>query len=157
MLKKYQKSEFLGGYLCIGLALMDDMEAVPQIEGIIGDAHLRPTLLSQAALALARLQARDAQATLHGLLRSDKRFTLTWASTAAALGHIGDADSVTPLVEMMQRRSTPKLLQAFAAASLGLIADDKEMPWNASIAMGINYQALTETMSNGASGVLDIL
>ena len=57
----------------------------------------------------------------------------------------------------MQRRSTPKLLRAFAIVSLGLIADDKELPWNTAIAMGINYQALTETMSNGASGVLDIL
>jgi HEAT repeat protein len=156
-LQKYRKSEEYGGYLCIGLALMDDTAAVPLIEDVLRDSHLRPAMMSQAALALARLQARDAQRTLHGILRADKRFALSWAATAAALGHIGDASSVEPLVTMLGTESMPKLLRAFAAASLGLIADDSELPWNAAIAVDINYQALTETMSDGASGVLDIL
>lgn len=157
LLKKYRQDENFGGYLCIGLALMDDEEAVDLIEDVLKDSSLQPLLMTHAALALARLQKRGAQATLQGMLRDDRQLTLTWASAATALGHVGDSESVPALLRLLGDESTPKLLRAFAAASLGLIADDDDLPWNSEIAMNINYRALVETMSNGSSGVLDIL
>ena len=116
---------------------MDDEEAVDLIEDVLKDSSLQPLLMTHAALALARLQKRGAQATLQGMLRDDRQLTLTWASAATALGHVGDSESVPALLRLLGDESTPKLLRAFAAASLGLIADDDDLPWNSEIAMNI--------------------
>ncbi len=159
-LQKYKGNELLGGHLCIGLALMDDVAAAPLIEQAMGDGRLRPYLVSQAALALARLQQRGAAAQLEAAMRQGSQGflgTIRLAATSAALGHIGDAGSVDSLIRLLNDKRQPKLLRAFAAVSLGLIADDDELPWNAWIAKDINYRALVETLSNGSAGVLDIL
>ncbi len=157
MVKKYHRSEELCGYLCIGLSLMDDQAAAPLLRSILDDARYRPLLMAQAARALARLEQRGAAELLHGMLRREESGTTTLAASATALGSIGDASSVAPLLAMLRDESLPKLLRAFAAASLGMIADDDRLPWNAWIAMDLNYRAMVETLSNGASGVLDIL
>lgn len=158
LLKKHPKVEDLTGYLCTALALMEYRKAAPLIEEVMLDARLRPFIMGQAALALARLQQRDSIRALHRLLRTRSLWgTITLAATSSALGVLGDARSVEPLISMLEDRELPKLVRAFAAVALGLVADGRELPWNAWIAEGINYRALVETLSNGSSGVLDIL
>ena len=157
LLKKNRNREEVGGYFCVGLALMDDLEAAPLMVDVLRDSRRRPLLMAQAATGLARLQRRDAAALLHPLLRRGDHRTITLASAASALGWIGDASSVPPLLAVLDDESIPKLLRAFAGASLGMIADDDLLPWNAQIGRDMNYRAMVETLSNGSSGVLDIL
>ncbi|MEM7203887.1 MAG: HEAT repeat domain-containing protein [Planctomycetota bacterium] len=157
LLKRYRKYQELGGYLCIGLALMDDVKATPLLEAILDDSRHRPLLMAQAARALARLQQRDAAATLHRMLHRKDHSALALSGAAIALGMVGDAGSVAPLLKILRDKSEPKLVRAFAAAALGALADNDRLPWNAHLAQDINYRAVTETLSNGATGVLDLL
>ena len=41
--------------------------------------------------------------------------------------------------------------------SLGGVADKEPLPWNVKIAVGNNYRAAVETLTNQLSGILDIL
>ncbi len=157
MLKKYRNQQELAGYLCVGLALMDDRHAIPLMVDILRDARRRPVLMAQAAVALARLQERGAAEVLHPMLRRTDHQSITLAAAASALGWIGDDHSVEPLLKVVGAEKMPKLLRAFAVASIGMIADHDWLPWNAAIARDMNYRAMVGTLSNGASGVLDIL
>ena len=155
---KYDKSdEMLSGYACIGIALLDDQASVPLISGIMLGSERRPVLMTQAAIALARLQHRGSTDSLQRMLVQSNQNMIPLAGIANALGFIGDQGSVEPLIRLLGNTSKPKLLRAFAAVALGMIADGDVMPWNARIANGINYRANVETLSNGKSGVLDIL
>lgn len=49
------------------------------------------------------------------------------------------------------------LAQAFVAAALGGIGDKDMLPWNTPLAEDINYRARVDTLTNGRTGVLDIL
>ena len=40
---------------------------------------------------------------------------------------------------------------------LFLIAERQSLPWNAELAIGVNYRASVETLTNQVSGILDIL
>jgi hypothetical protein len=50
-----------------------------------------------------------------------------------------------------------KLARAFAGAALGSVGDKDTYPWNARISADTNYMATVDTLTNGATGVLDIL
>jgi hypothetical protein len=50
------------------------------------------------------------------------------------------------------------LARAFAAAALGLVAAKEDRPWNAALAVDVNYRATTSTLADPlGSGILDIL
>lgn len=157
LLKKLRNRQQVAGYLCIGLSLMDDRSSVPLMVDILRDARRRPLLMAQAARGLARLGERSSAAVLHPMLRRTDAGTITLAAAANALGQIGDAGSVAPMLAVLDNDEMPKLLRAFAAAGLGTLADDDPLPWNAWIGRDANYRALVGTLSNGSSGVLDIL
>jgi HEAT repeat protein len=74
-----------------------------------------------------------------------------------ALGAIKDRRSIEPLIAALRDESRPKLARAFAAAGLGGIGDKDPLPWNTPIAVDCNYMATVDTLTNGQSGVLDIL
>lgn len=158
LVRKYHKSdEMLSGYACIGICLMDDQTSVPLISGIMLGSQNRPVLMTQTAIALARLRHRGSTDALQKMLAQSNQNLIGLAGIANALGFLGDRDSVGPLIRLLRSPSKPALVRAFAAVALGMIADENVMPWNARIANGINYRANVETLSNGRSGVLDIL
>jgi hypothetical protein len=76
---------------------------------------------------------------------------------ATAYRFIGDRRSVAPLVEMMFDADMTTISRAFVAAALGGIADKSIEPWNSRLAEGTNYRAAVDTLTNGTTGVLDIL
>lgn len=48
--------------------------------------------------------------------------------------------------------------RGFAAVSLGLVADDSRLPWNAQFAVGLNFAAAPATLDDaGGAGILNIL
>jgi acetolactate synthase regulatory subunit len=62
-----------------------------------------------------------------------------------------------PLKRMLFDQDLGHLPRAFAAVALGGVADKEPLPWNVKIAVGNNYRAAVETLTNQLSGILDIL
>ncbi len=68
LLAHEQHQDELAGYLCIGLALMDDDHATEQIRGLVADSVRRPLRLQQGAVALGKLGDKHAAELLIGLM-----------------------------------------------------------------------------------------
>src|SRR5690606_21765067 len=80
------------------------------------------------------------------------------ASLAMALGYIGDCSAVTPLVAMLGNDTITDTARGFAAAALGLVAEKDDLPWNAPIAIDLNYRASVPSLNApDGKGVLNIL
>ena len=80
------------------------------------------------------------------------------ASIARALGRIGNAKTVAPLVEMLENEGLTDQARAFAAVALGMVAGRQELPWNSILGWGLNYTVAPETLFDQAGyGVLNIL
>ena len=116
----------------------------------------RPFLLQQAAVALGRLGDQGTVPILCELLGKHDS-TAALAAIASALALIGDRRSIDPLLEMLDDEELTKLARAFAAAALGGVGDKDELPWNEPLCRDVNYRANVDTLTNGKSGVLDIL
>ena len=151
-----QKQE-QAGYLSLGLALMNERRAVGTIQTVMDAATRRTRLFVQAAIALGVLGDKSAADRLHERLRDQGQNLATLAAVAGALGKIGDRRSIAPLQRILADSARGDLARAFAAVALGAVADRAEFPWHAAISANINYRAAVETLTNGHSGVLDIL
>jgi hypothetical protein len=149
--------EQMAGYLCIGLALMNDRASIDQIHRVMGDALRRPRLLVQAAIALGKLGDRTTAEFLLARMADEHQNLATLAACASALGFIGDRRSIAPLVDKLLDDELGGLARAFAGAALGGVCDRYELPWNTPISVGINYGANVETLTAQTAGVLDIL
>ena len=79
------------------------------------------------------------------------------SALANAIGQIGDRRAIDPLITMTGDNELTKLTRAFVAAALGGIGDGPILPWNQPISRDSNYGAPVDTLSNGRTGVLDIL
>ncbi len=157
MLQNVQQ-EAMAGYLCIGLALMNDTTSILDISRVVDEATRRPELLQQAAIALGKLGDKKVADQLRRLMVDEGGTNLAKLSAiASALGFIGDQRSVTPLKQMLDDTSISQLSRAFAAVALGGVADKELLPWNSKIAVNTNYRAAVETLTNQTSGILDIL
>ncbi|MCR9247048.1 MAG: HEAT repeat domain-containing protein [bacterium] len=150
--------EDLSGYLCIGLALMNDTKSTTDIRRVVQESVRRPDLLKQAAIALGKLGDKRVADDLQKLMAEEGSGNLAKLSAiASALGFIGDQRSVAPVKAMLEDTSLGQLSRAFAAVALGGIADKELLPWNSKIAVNTNYRAAVETLTNRTSGILDIL
>ncbi|MHC5064295.1 MAG: HEAT repeat domain-containing protein [Planctomycetota bacterium] len=157
-LEKHSREDMVAGYLCIGLALMDEKEALDQIRELVEKSVRRPYLLTQAAIAMGKLGDKEAMAQLNQILSTGAQNVAKMSAVATAYRFIGDKRAVKPLIEMMfDERKLTKISRAFVAAALGGIADKELFPWNAKIAIGCNYRAAVSTLTNGQTGILDIL
>jgi HEAT repeat protein len=87
--------------------------------------------------------------------RSDSVAALS--AIAIAIGEIGDARSIDPLVALLRDEDLTKLARAFVAAALGGVGDKDALRWNTPLSRDGNYAAAVDTLTNGATGVLDIL
>jgi HEAT repeat protein len=149
--------EQMAGYLCIGLALMQEKGAVEDIRKVMATAQRRSELLVQAAIALGRLGDREAAELMVERMTGDRANLVQLAAFATALSQIGDRRSIEPLVRMLHDDKAGALARAFAAAALGGISDWRRLPWNTPIGADINYRAAVETLTNTQTGILDIL
>lgn len=157
LLEKYKKRDDFAGYISIGLALMNDTSSKEVIREIVKTSIRRPDLLKQAAIALGKMGDKQVALDLTALLSEPDKNVAKLSAIASALGFIGDKRSITPLKNMLFDQSITELSRAFAAVALGGIADKEDLPWNSKIAVGINYRASVETLTNSATGILDIL
>jgi len=145
------------GYICIGLGLMNARESIEPLRQLLETCRYRPLLMREAAISLGLLGDKHVVADLVDELHRSTSLTAQ-ASIASALGTIGDARSVGPLLEMLEDGELNVRARAFAAVALGIVADKEPLPWNSKIAVGTNYLAGTPTLTDGqGAGILDIL
>jgi hypothetical protein len=156
-MQKGVAKEEMAGYLAVGLALMHDVASKEAIRAVLQDATRRPNLLQQATLALGKLGDKRIADDLTRMLTDTDSNLAQMSALARAIGRIGDSRSVMPLKRMLFDRELGNLSRAFAAVALGGVADKEPLPWNAKIAVGNNYRAAVETLTNQQSGILDIL
>ena len=146
------------GYCAIGLGLIEDRGAIEQIQEVVAEAKYRPDLLKQAAIGLGLLGDKSVVTDLIVMLDEATGLS-SQAAISSALGFIGDARSVDPLIAMLEDDQKTGIARGFAAAALGIVADKEPLPWNNKISVNINYKANTETLTspNVGNGILDIL
>jgi HEAT repeat protein len=148
--------EVQSGYVVVALAMLGDHGAAGDIVALMRTAVRRPFVLQQCAVALGHLGDTETVPALLDMLKSSES-TATMAAIAQALGELRDRRSIEPLIAALQDPDRSALARAFVAAALGGVGDKDVVRWNAAIARDVNYSALVDTLSNGNTGVLDIL
>ncbi len=151
-----EHDEMLAGYFCIGLAMLGDKTVAPTLGEILERSQRRPFLLQQAAVGLGRLGDPTANDRLLAMMKKSESVAVL-AAIANAIGQIGDRRAIDPLLEMTRNEEVTRLARAFVAAALGGVCDRSPLPWNMPLGRDSNYAAPVDTLSNGATGVLDIL
>lgn len=146
----------LVGYSAVALALLDHRAAADRLLKLMTESKRRTFVLQQTAVALGRLGDVRVVPELQKML-GESDSTAVLSSIATALGAVGDRRSIDPLIEVLRDRERPMLARAFAAVALGGVGDKATLPWNTVIATGMNYMATVDTLTNGSTGVLDIL
>lgn len=156
-LREYGGREDVGGQLALGLALLEDKRSAPALRDLLAQSMRKPQLLVQYATALGRLGDATIVDHLIGLLQQLDGGLARLSAVASALGQLGDRRSVAPLLQMLQDERLTPLTRAFAAVALGGVCDPDPLPWNARFAQTVNYRAAVSTLTDGQSGILDIL
>ncbi len=149
--------EDMAGYLCIGLALMNHTASKEDIRNVVAQSVRRTGLLQQAAIALGKLGDKQVADDLQKLMSEGEPNLAKLSAIASALGFIGDSRTIAPLKAMLFDDKLQDLSRAFAAVALGGVADKESLPWNSKIGTNMNYRASVETLTNGSTGILDIL
>lgn len=157
LLRTNSKRDDLAGYLCIALGLMQDDLATGEVRALLRTSERRPQVLLQSARALGLLGDHGVVEELCRQIEDTDPSLMRLSAVASALGQIGDRRSLDPLMRMAQNDTLTPLTRAFAVVALGSVCDKDPLPWNAAFASFTNYRAATETLTDGAAGILDIL
>jgi HEAT repeat protein len=153
----YQHRDDVVGYVALALGLLGDLRAAPDLRALLAGAQRRPFVVMQCARALGLLGDPHAVALLCAELSAADGSLVRLAAAASALGALGDRRSIEPLLRRLEVGTAGSLTVAFAAVALGSLGDKDPLPWNHVYATNTNYRAATSTLTNGQSGILDIL
>lgn len=156
LLRKNESDIRTAGYLAIGLGLLNDTKSVNFLTEVMQRSTRRPFLLQQCAVALGVLGDRHANDQLLGMLEESESVAVL-AAIASSISRIGDRRAIARLVEMTDDKGLTKIGRAFVAAALGGVGDKDEIPWNVPLSVDVNYATGIDTLTNGSTGVLDIL
>ncbi|MGC6486628.1 MAG: HEAT repeat domain-containing protein [Planctomycetota bacterium] len=154
---EHRKRDAVAGYVALSLGLLQDHRAIPDLRVLRTQATRRPFVLLQTVRALGLLGDHTLTEQLVAELQGSGRSVARLSATAAALGQIGDRRCLPALRRLAADRDATPLSRAFAAVALGGVCDKDALPWNAAYATQINYRAATETLTDGAAGILDLL
>ncbi|MDE0892460.1 MAG: HEAT repeat domain-containing protein, partial [Planctomycetota bacterium] len=144
------------GDLSLALGLLGEVGNVPSLQQIFSEAVYQPHLFSRVVIALTLCGDKSLVPTLvkkmDGTNSSSLRAVFAWA-----LGHVGDARAIQPLVELLGDEEQTTLLRIQVANGLGFVCDSEEVPWSTSLKQAANYLTRAETLLGGSpSGVLEI-
>jgi HEAT repeat protein len=157
VLQENRHRDDVAGYVALALGMLRDPRAIEDIRPLMRESIRRPFVLMQCVRGLGLLGDRTAVDDLCAELEQPEPSLVRLSAAASALSQIGDRRSLDPLLKMMQNPQLTPLTRAFAAVALGGICDKEPLPWNAVFATQTNYRASTETLTDGQSGILDIL
>ena len=121
------------------------------------EAVRRPDFLREVAIGLGLLGDREASTLLVQAFGTTKSLS-SRAAIARALGRIGDADSIDPLISLLRSDEETGIARALAAVALGSIADQDVLPWNTILSVDTNYTVIPPTLYDAQGfGILNIL
>lgn len=160
-MERVEDSTYLG-YAALALGMLRAHEHAPRLLDLLRDRRRDPELMRQAATGLGLMgdpQLRDALQALLDPPDGGRSPLGVVAAAAIAIGFVGDARSVEPLIALLEDRSRPDLARAFAAVALGLLGEKEWLPWNAPIGEHLNYRAAVPSLTDKstATGILDLL
>jgi len=153
----HRKRDAVAGYVALALGLLQDRRSIPELRMLRAASARRPFVLLQSVRALGLLGDHTLTDQLVGELDGNGQSVTRLAATAAALGQIGDRRCLPALRRLAADLDATPLSRAFAAVALGSVCDKDPIPWNAAYASHVNYRAATETLTDGAAGILDLL
>ena len=157
LLSRYESREDFAGYLCLGLAMLRSDGGRENILRAMRNSERQPRLMQQAATALALYGDGAAIEELIRVMREPNSNLAKLAATSTAFRFVGDRTAIPALIQQMLGRDTTTLTRAFAAAALGGVCDKDLLPWNEAFAANSNYLAHVPTLTDGMTGILDIL
>lgn len=152
-----RKRDMIAGYVALGLGLLRDPRAVPDLRTLREQSVRRPFVLLQSVRALGLIGDHTLTQQLTDELAEPGQTLVRLSATAAALGQIGDRRCLDGLRKLAADAHATPLARAFAVVALGSVCDKDPLPWNAAYASNVNYRAATETLTDGQSGILDLL
>ena len=145
------------GQLALALGMVGARDQAVRLRPLVGSAVFRPLLLKEASTGLALLGEKETVPYLIDLL-GEARSLSSQASLAQAVGRIGDARAIAPLVQMIQDRDLTDRARAFAAVALGLVGDLDPLPWHVPLAEHGNHLAAPPTLYDDVGrGILNLL
>ncbi|HEX6812915.1 MAG TPA: HEAT repeat domain-containing protein [Planctomycetota bacterium] len=156
MLRDRAEVEQVSAYLCMSLGLLGEQSAVPTLVEVLERSKRRPILLQQCAVALGSLGDGEVTKRLVKMLREDSSVAVL-AAVASAIIRIGDRGAIDALIAASADTEVPKLGRAFVAAALGGVGDKDPLPWHLPLSVDANYSSPVDTLTNGTTGILDIL
>lgn len=145
------------GYVALALGLLGAREALEPLRKLLDESRLCSEKLPQTATALALLEDPLLVSRLVGLLgRGTSQSTLDAA--CFALASVGDRRAVEPLLTLVHDTQATAHTRAAAIGALGRVCDRDRLPWQHAVSVGLNYRAMTVTLSDGQhGGLLDLL
>lgn len=144
------------GYVALALGLLDARSAVEPLRALLVESRTCSEKLPQTALALALLEDPKLVPDLLALLyRGTSQSTMSAA--LAALAAVGDRRALPPVLAVLEDRANSPFTRAASIAALGRICDRDRLPWQHGLSAGLNYRAMTLTLSDEYhGGVLDL-
>jgi HEAT repeat protein len=154
LLKELERSndQPLKGYIAVALGMMKHTEAAEKLRDGMKQKGIDWKYRLQLARALGLMNDVSAVQTLVDEMVNAKTLSES-SSLAQALGLIGDKSGIDPLKTILGDKSMTGKQRGFAAVALGLLAEKTDLPWNATISVGLNYRAKTAAVAE----ILDIL
>lgn len=149
--------EFHRQNLALALGLMGDGESRGELAAEMAETAFHPERYEHAALGRALLGDGELVEELVTSLMGAG----SWAETtgcARALGWVGDAACLAPLLSALSDTTRTGFGRASVARALGWIGDATGRPWEDPLAAGVNYVAAPPTLTDPrGTGVLDML
>jgi HEAT repeat protein len=149
--------EVLRGYFALGIGLAGDRALAECLRTVSAEAHYRPFLLQQCAIALALLGDKEQAPELTRELRTATgQASQSWI--AQALGMVGDSRTLPALVELVRDRRLTDAARGNLTSALGIVCDKDALPWYHALSSRVNWRAATSTlMAGNGTGILEIL
>ncbi|MEZ5987623.1 MAG: HEAT repeat domain-containing protein [Planctomycetota bacterium] len=154
--ERHRNQDRAGGYLAVALGMLRHVDSKERLREVLRDSRRREELSTRVSIALGLLGDKEVALELVDVL-GQRNTTSVYASTALALGKVGDRRTIDGLCALCARKDVPNLSRAFAAVAMGLVGAKDDYDWREPIAVDLPYLALVETLSDGSAGLLDIL
>ncbi|MEM8711353.1 MAG: HEAT repeat domain-containing protein [Planctomycetota bacterium] len=143
------------GHLALSLGMLGVQEARSDLRAALSNAKFQPMLLWSAAVGLGLLQDDEITPVLVEYLKTARAHS-SRAAIAAALGAVGDARAARPLVDLALDSARPDGTRAFAVVGLGILCEERTLPWRNPKVLAAPYAARTSTLKGDSLGLLDL-